>query len=81
MQSVTKPKPSVYKREDILSVSQICRQIPGLSGGSCSRQHIYNLIDRGELRPAFRFGRQRGLFVPKEAVQRYISGCQFDPNA
>jgi hypothetical protein len=81
MQAVTKPKPSVYKREDILSVSQICMQIPGLSGGPCSRQHVHNLIDRGDLQPAFRFGRKRGLFVPKDAVQRYISACRFDPSA
>lgn len=81
MQNVTRPKPSVYKREDILSVTQICNQIPGLSGGACSRQHVYNLIDRGDLKPAFRFGRQRGLFVPIDAVRRYIKSCQYDPSA
>ena len=73
--------PPVYSRKDMLSVNQICKEIPGVSGGQCSRQHVYNLIDRGELKPAFRFGRRRGLFVPKSAVQRYVFGCQFDPSA
>ena len=70
-----------YGRKDLLSVSQICEEIPGTSGGPCSRQHVYNLIDRGELKPVFRFGQRRGLFVPKEVVQGYVSNCQFDPNA
>jgi len=70
----------VYKRKDMLSVNQICKEIPGFSGGPCSRQHVYNLIDRGELKQAFRFGRRRGLFVPKDAVQGYVLNCRFDPN-
>ena len=69
-----------YRRKDLLSVSQICEEIPGASGGPCSRQHVYNLIDRGDLKPAFRFGLRRGLFVPKDVVQGYITDCQFDPN-
>ena len=71
---------SIYSRKDMLSVSQICKEIPGVSGDTCSRQHVYNLIDRGELKPAFRFGRRRGLFVPKDAVLGYVSNCQFDPS-
>ncbi len=71
--------PAVYNRKDMLSVGQICREIPGLTGGQCSRRHVYNLIERGDLKPAFRFGRRQGLFVPKDAVHRYVSGCQFDP--
>ena len=70
-----------YERKDMLSVSQICEKIPGVSGGPCSRQHIYNLIDRGDLNPAFRFGQRRGLFVPKDVVRRYVSNCRFDPNS
>jgi len=70
----------VYKRKDLLSVSQICEEIPGMSGGPCSRQHVYNLIDRGKLKPVFRFGQLRGLFVPKDAVLKYMLNCRFDPN-
>ena len=70
----------VYKRKDLLSVSRICEEIPGMSGGPCSRQHVYNLIDRGELKPAFRFGRRKGLFVPKGVVRGYVLSCRFDPN-
>ncbi len=70
----------VYRRKDLLSVTQICERIPGMSGGPCSRQHVYNLIDRGELKPVFRFGQRRGLFVPKEAVLGYVSNCRFDPD-
>jgi len=71
----------IYKRNDLLSVSQICEEIPGASGGSCSRQHVYNLIDCGDLKPVFRFGQRRGLYVPKNVVQEYVANCQFDPNA
>jgi len=71
----------VYKRRDLLSVSQICDEIPGMSGGPCSRQHVYNLIDSGELSPVFRFGRRRGLCVSKDAVREYVLNCRFDPNA
>ena len=71
----------VYRRKDLLSVAKICERIPGMSGGPCSRQHVYNLIDRGELMPVFRFGRRKGLFVPKEVVLGYVSSCRFDPNA
>jgi hypothetical protein len=79
MQSVAKPKPSIYPRRDMLSVGQITSLIPGISGGSCSRRHVYNLIDRGELKPAFRFGTRRGLFVPRDAVERYVARCEYDP--
>ncbi|MBE0584263.1 MAG: helix-turn-helix domain-containing protein [Desulfofustis sp.] len=71
---------TVYRRKDMLSVSQVCKEIPGINGGPCSRQHVYNLIDRGLLKPAFRFGRRQGMFVPREAVHRYVKSCEFDPN-
>ena len=48
-------QPTIYHRADMLSVGQIARMIPGSSGGPCSRQHVYNLIERGDLAPAFRF--------------------------
>ena len=66
-----------YRCKDLLSITQICEKIPGVTGGPCSRQHAYNLI---ELSPVFRFGQRRGLFVPKDAVFEYVSNCQFDPN-
>ena len=74
------PEPRVFNRKDMLSVSQICRKIPGINGGPCSRQHVYNLIDRGELSPAFRFGRKKGLLVPLQAVMSYLEGCRYDPD-
>lgn len=69
-----------YRREDLLSVMQACHEIPGLNGGPCSRQHVYDLIDRGDLKPAFRFGRKRGLFIPREVVDAYKSTCLYDPS-
>ena len=70
----------IYRRKDLLSVNQIRKEIPGASGGICSRQHVYNLIDRGDLKPAFRFGQRKGLYVPKDVVLGYVSNCQFDPS-
>ena len=71
-------EPEIYKRKDMLTVGQICREIPGKSGGACSRQHVYDLIERGDLSPAFRFGRKQCLYVPREAVERYKSCCLVD---
>jgi len=71
-------KPTVYNCKDMLSVAQVSRLIPGSCGGHCSRQHVYNLIERGELRPAFRFGKRMGLCVPRSAVDAYVAGCLVD---
>lgn len=68
-------QPAVYSRKDMLSVAQIARLIPGRAGGPCSRQHIYNLIDQGDLQPAFRFGSRKGLCVPRSVVEAYIQRC------
>lgn len=69
----------VFKRQNMLTVGQVCREIPGKNGGHCSRQHIYNLINQGELTPAFRFGRKQGICVPREVVEAYKLSCLIDP--
>ena len=68
-------KQHVYARGDMLTVSEITRKIPGANGGPCSRQHVYNLIEQGLLKPAFRFGTRRGICVPKQVVDAYKDGC------
>ena len=71
-------QPAIYTSKDMLSVAQVSRLIPGANGGPCSRQHVYNLIDRGELTPAFRFGSRKGLCVPRAVVEGYLVGCQVE---
>lgn len=72
---------AVYNCKEMLSVAQVSRLIPGNCGGHCSRQHVYNLIERGELHPAFRFGSRKGLCVPRSAVDAYLVGCLVDVGA
>lgn len=67
-----------YRREDMLPVSKIRKLIPGRDGGPCSFQHVLNLIDRGDLKPAFRFG---CTCVPRQVVEEYIEHCRIDPAA
>lgn len=69
---------TTYHRKDMLTVSQITRRIPGLNGGPCSRQHVYNLIDKGALRPAFRFGTRSGICVPAQVVEQFVQKCEMD---
>lgn len=66
----------VYRREEMLPVSKIRKLIPGKDGGPCSRQHVYNLIDEGKLKPAFRFGDRQGICVPKPVVDTYLRECE-----
>ncbi|WP_420806162.1 helix-turn-helix domain-containing protein [Geobacter anodireducens] len=47
----------------------------------CSRQHVYNLIDQGRLKPAFRFGRSKGLFIPRSVLEEFKQNCRVDPGA
>jgi len=65
----------IFKRQEMITVGEITRLIPGANGGPCSRQHVYNLIDSGELTPAFRFGKKRGICVPRQVVEAYQRGC------
>jgi hypothetical protein len=74
-------KPQIYKREDMLPVSKVRKMIPGKNGGPCSRQHVYNLIDLGNLKPVFKFGGKHCVCVPRPVVEEYIKSCEFDPAA
>jgi excisionase family DNA binding protein len=65
----------IYKKEDMLRVSEIAARM------RVSRQHIYNLIDQGDLKPAFRFGGRRGLRVPRLVVEVFMQGSEYDPGA
>lgn len=62
-------KPQIFKKEEMVSVRKVARDI------HCSRQHIYNLIDQGRLKPAFRFGRSKSLFVPRSVVDEFKRSC------
>lgn len=72
---------AVYNCKEMLSVAQVARLIPGNCCGHCSRQHVYNLIERGELQPAFRFGNSKGLRVPRSVVEAYLDGCLVEVGA
>lgn len=72
---------ATYRRQDLLTVGEIARKIPGLAGGPCSRRHVYNLIERGELSPAFRFGTRKGICVPRQVVEQYVRRCQVEVGA
>ncbi len=71
--------PPVFKRQEMLSVGNIRKMIPGKNGGPCSRQHVHNLIEHGALSPAFKFGGKYNIHVPRAVVEEYIKGCQIDP--
>jgi excisionase family DNA binding protein len=53
-----------YKREEMIKVAKLANR------WGVSRQHVYNLVDRGEL-PAFRFGGSRGMWVPLPVVIKF----------
>ncbi|MBE2887236.1 helix-turn-helix domain-containing protein [Geobacter anodireducens] len=68
-------KPLIFSKEEMISVKNIARDI------CCSRQHVYNLIDQGRLKPAFRFGRSKGLFIPRSVLEEFKQNCRVDPGA
>ena len=73
-------KPQTYRREDMLPIAKVCKLIPGKTGGPCSRQHVHDLISRGEISPAFRFGGRYNIHVPRLAVEEYLRRCLLDPS-
>jgi predicted DNA-binding transcriptional regulator AlpA len=62
-----------YKREEMIKVAKIAQR-----WGVC-RQHIYNLIDKGHLAPAFRFGGRQGICVPLPVITAFEQSSQIDP--
>ena len=63
----------IFKKTEMLTVSEVSRRL------GVSRQHIYNLIDRGQSEGglmAFRFGDKKGLRVAAEEVERFKAACQ-----
>ena len=66
-------KPPIFKRQELIKVSKLAAR------WQRSRQHIHNLINRGDI-IAFCFGGQRGICVPMSEVERYEKISQVDPN-
>ena len=66
--------PQTYKKDEMIKVAKIAKR------WGVSRQHVYNLIDRGQLKPAFRFGGSRGMWVPLPIVAEFELGTLVDPN-
>lgn len=64
----------IFRKNEMLKVSKVADR------WGVSRQHIYNLIDRGFLR-AFRFGASRGWFVPLADVKAFEESSAVDPAA
>ena len=67
-------QPQKYKKEEMMKVAKIALRL------GVSRQHVYNLIDQGRLKPAFRFGASRTLWVPLPAVEEFELGVEYQPN-
>lgn len=68
-------KPPVFKKQELIKVSKLAAR------WQCSRQHIYNMIERGENNgglPAFRFGGKRCMCVPMAAVERFEESAVVD---
>jgi len=64
----------VFRKNDMMKISKVADRL------GVSRQHIYNLIDRGIL-PAFRFGASRAWFVPRSSVEEFERASIIDPAA
>jgi len=62
----------IFRKEEMLKVSKIA------SRWGVSRQHVYNLIDQGQLKPAFRFGGRQGIAVPLSIVVQYERAAVID---
>ena len=61
----------LLKREEMLTVKQIWKEL----NKTISIRQIYNLIERGDLSPAYRFAGSRGTCVPRTAVAAYKRRC------
>ncbi len=58
-------------RDRLLNVEQIRKRL------SCSRRHVYNLIEKGDL-PAFKIGTRQGLRVKESKVELFLDGRIMD---
>jgi hypothetical protein len=67
--------PAVFRQEDMISVGRFARSL------GVSRRHAYNMVDWGPSNGgvlAFRFGRTRGLRIPKTEVERIKKSSQVE---
>lgn len=64
----------MQQKEEMLTVKEIWEALDR----KISLRQIYNLIDRGELKPVFRLAGARGTCVPKQAVLNYKNSCMVD---
>lgn len=69
--------PQQVEKEETYTVKEIWEAFDR----KVSLRQIYNLIERGDLTPAYRFAGNRGTCVPKRAVSEYKSRCLIDPGA
>jgi len=58
-------------RDKLLNVEQVRKRL------KCSRRHVYNLIEKGEL-PAFKIGVRQGLRVKESQVELFLAGCSME---
>jgi len=58
-------------RDRLLNVEQV-RKLLG-----CSRRHVYNLIEKGDL-PAFKIGSRQGIRVKESQVELFLKRCSMD---
>jgi len=62
------------QKDRILNVEQVRERL------KCSRAHVYNLINAGEI-DSFRVGRQKGVRIRESVVVRFIQKKEADEGA
>ncbi len=75
MQKNNANPPSVFKKQDMLSVSDFARRL------GISVRHAYNLVERGQSSGgvlAFRYGRRGGLRIPVTEIERLNDICRVE---
>ncbi len=61
------------KQDRLLNVEQVKSKL------SCSRRHVYNLIDAGDL-PALRIGKKHGIRVRLSVLNFFLNKMEKDCN-
>ena len=55
-------------RDRLLTVEQVRKML------GCSRRHVYNLIEKGDL-PAMKIGSRQGIRVKESKLDKFLEKC------
>jgi hypothetical protein len=75
MQKTETPAPQIFRKQDMISVSEFARRL------GFSRRHAYSLVERGQSGGgilAFRYGRRGGLRIPVTEIERLSNACRVE---